>query len=303
MAFHPLLSVSDNPSYQLQKSQLSQVQQQVEKAKTRVFIVGDSTVSNYEADVFPRMGWGQAFDLRYTTEDLSIVNAARSGRSSRDFINGRWLSSIEPYVQRGDYLFIEFGHNDEKCNGANGDRGPIDVANLCTYPNSADGEPQSPRWLPHYSFQHSLERYLLFAKIHGMQPVLLTPLARAKTAQGELGAPINPAQHITKQNADNGYAFYGSYTQTIIDTAKKHHIPLIDLQAESIKLGDNAGENWNQLWLAVDPNQYPYYEGKTGSIDKPDTTHFQQKGAQAITDIVVKNIKRQPQLHQLATQL
>ena len=303
LAFHPLLSVSDNPSYQLQKSQLSQVQQQVEKAKTRVFIVGDSTVSNYEADVFPRMGWGQAFDLRYTTEDLSIVNAARSGRSSRDFINGRWLSSIEPYVQRGDYLFIEFGHNDEKCNGANGDRGPIDVANLCTYPNSADGEPQSPRWLPHYSFQHSLERYLLFAKIHGMQPVLLTPLARAKTAQGELGAPINPAQHITKQNADNGYAFYGSYTQTIIDTAKKHHIPLIDLQAESIKLGDNAGENWNQLWLAVDPNQYPYYEGKTGSIDKPDTTHFQQKGAQAITDIVVKNIKRQPQLHQLATQL
>ena len=303
LAFHPILNVESNPQYQFEPGQLEQVAHQVKAASTRVFLVGDSTVSNYEQDVYPRMGWGQAFDLQYSSRHLAIVNAARSGRSSRDFINGRWLSSIEPYVKPGDYLFIEFSHNDEKCNGSNGERGPIDVANLCTYPNSADGKPQFPYMKPHYSFQHSLERYLLFAKIHKMQPVLLTGTARAKTIDGEYGAPINPSQHITKQNTDNGYAFFGSYTQTVIDTARNHNVPLIDMQAESIRLGDEAGSAWSDIWLAVDPVQYPYYEEKTGSIDKPDTTHFQEYGAKALTQVVIEHIKAEPKLRKLARAL
>ncbi|WP_105901218.1 pectinesterase family protein [Vibrio gangliei] len=303
LAFHPILNIESNPKYQLQDDQLDQVAHQIKSAKTRVFLVGDSTVSNYEQDVYPRMGWGQAFDLQYSDRDLAIVNAARSGRSSRDFINGRWLSSLEPYVKPGDYLFIEFSHNDEKCNGANGERGPIDVANLCTYPNSEDGKPQYPFGKPHYSFQHSLERYLAFAKKHKMQPVLLTATARAKTAAGEYGAPINPLQHVTKQNSSNGYGFFGSYTQTVIDTAKKHNVPLIDMQAESIRLGDEAGSGWSNIWLAVDPAQYPYYEGRTGSLEKPDTTHFQQYGAQELTKVVVDYIKQEPKLKKLARQL
>ena len=303
LAFHPILNVDSNPKYQFDENQLEQVAHKVKAASTRVFLVGDSTVSNYEADVFPRMGWGQAFDLQYSDRHLAIVNAARSGRSSRDFINGRWLSSIEPYVKPGDYLFIEFSHNDEKCNGANGTRGPIDVANLCTYPNSADGKPQFPAGLSHYSFQHSLERYLAFAKTHKMQPVLLTGTARAKTVNGEYGAPINPSQHITKQNADNGYAFFGSYTQTVIDTAKLHNVPLIDLQFESIRLGNEAGAGWSNIWLVVDPAQFPYYEGRTGSLNKPDTTHFQQYGAEALTQVVVDHIKQEPKLRKLAKAL
>lgn len=303
LAFHPILNVESNPKYQFETDQLEQVAHQVKAASTRVFLVGDSTVSNYEQDAYPRMGWGQAFDLQYSSRHLAIVNAARSGRSSRDFINGRWLSSIEPYVKPGDYLFIEFSHNDEKCNGANGERGPIDVANLCTYPNSADGKPQYPEMKPHYSFQHSLERYLAFAKKHKMQPVLLTGTARAKTVDGEYGAPINPSQHITKQNSGNGYAFFGSYTQTVIDTAQKHNVPLIDMQEESIRLGDAAGTAWSGIWLVVDPEQYPYYEGRTGSIDKPDTTHFQEYGANALTQVVVEHIKTEPKLIKLAREL
>ena len=48
----------------------------------------------------------------------------------------------------------------------------------------------TPEMKPHYSFQHSLERYLAFAKKHKMQPVLLTGTARAKTVDAEYGAPI-----------------------------------------------------------------------------------------------------------------
>ncbi|MFV0574957.1 MAG: pectinesterase family protein [Vibrio sp.] len=303
LAFHPILNIDANPKYLVDEDQLDDVAHQVKSASTRVFLVGDSTVSNYEPDVYPRMGWGQAFDLQYSNRHFTIVNAARSGRSSRDYINGRWLSSLEPYVKPGDYLFIEFSHNDEKCNGANGDRGVVDVANLCTYPNSASGKVQFPQGKPEYSFQKSLERYLSFAKEHKMQPVFVTSTARAKTVDGSNGTPINPEQHVTKQNSSNGYAYFGSYTQTVLDTAKQHHVPVIDLQTASIELGNKAGENWTDIWLAVDPAQYPYYEGKTGSLATPDSTHFQKHGAEALTNIVVKQIKQEPKLKGLAKNL
>ncbi|MFW7344177.1 hypothetical protein V0R37_21875, partial [Pollutimonas sp. H1-120] len=55
---------------------------------------------------------------------------------------------LEPMVRKGDYLLIQFGHNDAKCNGADISRGAIDVANLCTYPNDQQGQLQT--WLVFY---------------------------------------------------------------------------------------------------------------------------------------------------------
>ncbi|MFG0772202.1 pectinesterase family protein [Vibrio plantisponsor] len=301
LAFNPIVSLDTIPRYELKDGQLAQAAKAVAEKKTRLFIVGDSTASNYSQDVFPRMGWGQAFADKFNNDQLVVVNAAQSGRSSRDFINGRWLSFIEPLVKPGDYLFIQFSHNDEKCNGAAKGRGPLDVGTLCTYPNSADGKRQFPQGEQEYSFQYSLERYLSFAKQHQLTPVMLTSVPRARTADNKAGTPINTEQHTTAQNSDNGYRFFGDYTATVHQTAQANKVPLLDMQTSVIEMANNkaAGE-WQNLWLAVDPNQYPYYQGKTGSIEKPDVTHFQKRGADAIADLVLEEIKAQKSLSKLS---
>ncbi|WP_165312312.1 pectinesterase family protein [Vibrio ziniensis] len=301
LAFRPIINLDTIPNYVLSDNQLATAANTVLNAKTRLFIVSDSTASNYPLDVYPRMGWGQAFASKFNNNDLTIVNAAQSGRSSRDFINGRWLSFVEPLVKPGDYLFIQFSHNDEKCDGAAKGRGPLDVGTLCTYPNSADGNPQFPQGQPEYSLQHSLERYLSFAKQHQLNPVMLTSLPRARTANNKAGTPVTSKQHVTAQNSNNGFRFFGDYTATVRQTAEANNVPLLDMQTRVIDMANESSRGeWQNIWLAVDPKQYPYYQGKTGSIDKPDVTHFQKQGAEAIADLVLKEIKAQKSLSKLS---
>ncbi|MFM2484936.1 GDSL-type esterase/lipase family protein [Celerinatantimonas yamalensis] len=278
-------------------------QQRVNDAKYRIFIVGDSTASIYPAFRYPRMGWGQVFQQQFNPSDVQVIDGAQSGRSSRLYRNEGWFRYLSSMMRPGDYLFIQMGHNDEKCNGAKASRGPIDVANLCTYPNTANGKMQYPKDQPNMSFEKSLEFYIDYAKAHQVTPVLLTPTTRFKNAHGRTQTPIAYG-HLTKNNSNSGYAFVGNYSQTIKDTARKNGVALLDVETGTIVKANQLGNaNWKKYWLAVDPNVYPFYKNKTGRIDKPDSTHFQQRGAQMVADIVASNIAANAKLANLAKYL
>ena len=263
--------------------------------KTRVFIAGDSTASNYPAEVMPRMGWGQTFNRQFKTgADVKVINVAQSGRSSRSFITEGWFGLIAENIQAGDYLLIQFGHNDEKCNVTGG----ADWTFRCTYANAADGTPRFPAEQPDYSFQKSLEKYLQLAKDKGAIPVLITPVTRInqdKTVTDQVAGlfPITSSTHITTKGD-----YPGSYSQTIIDTATENHVAVIDLDTRSRVFANSLGEpEWKNYWLGVsDTARYPYYADvtTTGNIINPDRTHFQEKGAEAIAAIVVEGIKSDP---------
>lgn len=282
-------------------TQAQRAQQAIHTAKTRIFIVGDSTASIYEPQVYPRMGWGQVFQQEIKSGAVQVVDAARSGRSSRDYANEGWFRQIRDLVKPGDYVLIQMGHNDEKCDGSKATRGAADVANLCTYPNSAGNQRQYPAGHPDMSFQTSLERYIQFAKDHHAHPVLLTPTTRVQDAQGKTAFPVVHS-HLIKQNTQQGYAFVGDYSATIRHTAQVNHVPLLDIEQATIAMANQLGEqHWKEDWLAVDPANYPYYaDGKTGTAQKPDTTHLQQRGAQAIAHLVHTAIAQDPQLKTLA---
>lgn len=79
-----------------------------------VFIAGDSTACDYEPAVAPRTGWGQVLNRFFDEEHVVIVNRAVSGRSSMSFINEGLLAKILADLKAGDYLLIQFGHNDAK---------------------------------------------------------------------------------------------------------------------------------------------------------------------------------------------
>ncbi len=305
-SFRPIAGLMPNGAYEvfdLQRARREYLK--VQQAKTRIFIVGDSTSAIYEKLRYPRMGWGQALAAQFKPDSgIEVIVGSRAGRSSRDFYNGRWFTQMDYLIQAGDYVFINHGHNDQNCDSSKALRGAADVKNLCTYPNGPTGRTQFPAGYPEFSFQHSLERYIKIAQERGAHPIMFTPTARIKNAKGVQTTPAVHS-HLTRQNASNGYLFTGDYTETIKTTAQLHKLPLIDLETASINFANKAGEpGWRNYWLVVDPAINPFYANNAaGSSQMPDGTHFQKNGAEAMAKLVAMQIREQPQLQTLANSL
>ncbi|MGO4708352.1 hypothetical protein AB4Y90_04370 [Chryseobacterium sp. 2TAF14] len=81
--------------------------------KPVLYIIGDSTVQNGSGKGADSLwGWGSFMDLFINTDKIEIQNHARGGRSSRTFLtDGRW-DSIMKTIKKGDYVLMQFGHND-----------------------------------------------------------------------------------------------------------------------------------------------------------------------------------------------
>jgi lysophospholipase L1-like esterase len=82
------------------------------KRKITIFMAGDSTMSIKETKAYPETGWGMPF-VYFWDSSVTVVNKAKNGRSTKTFISeGLWQSIISE-VKEGDYVLIQFGHNDE----------------------------------------------------------------------------------------------------------------------------------------------------------------------------------------------
>ena len=204
---------------------------QRDPAVTRLFIVGDSTAANYERARFPRAGWGQVLGQCFRPE-IQVINAAKAGRSSRSFFRQGYFAQLAALMRPGDYLFINFGHNDQSANSARPVRGVADVAHLATYPDDDAGRPQHPAGQPELAFRHALERYIAAARSLGVTPVLLTTTTRLT---GRF--PAGPA-HRTAHGPQTDYAFVGDYAATIRNTARANQVALIDLEVLTLALAN-----------------------------------------------------------------
>lgn len=124
-----------------------------------VYLAGDSTVQTYNASYYPQAGWGQVIS-NYFTSDVKFVNKAIGGRSSKNFVEQGRLDEILNVIQKGDYLFIQFGHNDATVNNA--DRYAA----------------------PYTTYKEYLAKYIDGARAKGAIPVLITPVARLNYKNG-----------------------------------------------------------------------------------------------------------------------
>ena len=174
----------------------------------RVFIVGDSTASEYGPERAPRQGWGMQLQSFLDPAAWQVKNHAQSGRSSRSFIDEGWLAPVEKSLSRGDVLLIQFGHNDEK------------AEDPTRYNEPAQAFPQ---WLM---------RYVALARSKGATPILITPLARRKFERGS--------------KIDQLLDTHGAYSIAVRELAKREQVGLIDLDAASTAwlraLGDDASK-------------------------------------------------------------
>ncbi|MEU5262796.1 rhamnogalacturonan acetylesterase [Amycolatopsis sp. NPDC021455] len=120
---------------------------------THVYIAGDSTASTYVSAQAPRAGWGQALPV-FLTPNAVAVNVAKSGASSKSFIDLGRLDHILGLIKKGDYLLISFGHNDEKSD---------DPARYTE---------------PSTTYKQYLSQYIDKSRAKGAIPILLTPVER-----------------------------------------------------------------------------------------------------------------------------
>jgi lysophospholipase L1-like esterase len=120
-----------------------------------VFIAGDSTAAPKLETKRPETGWGEQLQKHFDEKRVRIDNQAANGRSTRTFISeGRWQALIDK-VRAGDYVLIQFGHNDQS-------------------------KEKVDRFTPPDDFRHNLERFVAEVRAKRATPVLLTPVMRRR---------------------------------------------------------------------------------------------------------------------------
>lgn len=85
------------------------------KAAATIFLAGNSTVVDQSNE--PWAAWGQMFPLFFESKKIAVANYAESGEALNSFASAKRLEKILSLMKKGDYLFIEFGHNDQKQKG------------------------------------------------------------------------------------------------------------------------------------------------------------------------------------------
>ena len=129
---------------------------------TTVHLMGDSTMAEKDlSNGNPERGWGMMFQ-NFLDDEVKVVNYAQNGRSTKSFIDRGLWDKVKENLRPGDWVFIQFGHNDAK-------------------------ESDPTRYAPAFgAYQENLRTFVQGARAAGAKPVLLTPVARRWFKDGQL---------------------------------------------------------------------------------------------------------------------
>ena len=193
------------------------------QSRPTLYVIGDSTAAAYGIERYPLFGWAQVLDYYVDETKLQVLDRAVSGRSSKSFYEeGRWTPIVEA-LKPEDFVFIQFGHNDEKRDDPKRFTDPA-----TTYPEF-------------------LKRYIDETRKAGATPVLLTPINRNSwDAEGTL----------VDTHGDYPDAVRKLAKQERVPLIDMHQLTWKYFQ----KLGQ---ERSTRLFINLPPGLYPIYpEGK-----------------------------------------
>jgi lysophospholipase L1-like esterase len=126
-----------------------------QKSPITIFLAGDSTMAQKQPDKRPETGWGEMLGQFFKEGKVRMDNRAANGRSTKSFISeGRWQGIVNG-IRKGDYVFIQFGHNDES-------------------------KDKGERYTPPDEYRKNLIRMTEEVRAKGADPVLLTPVMRRR---------------------------------------------------------------------------------------------------------------------------
>jgi lysophospholipase L1-like esterase len=120
--------------------------------KITIWMMGDSTMAIKEKRAYPETGWGMPFAIFFDST-IQIENRAKNGRSTKTFIGEKLWQNINENMKEGDYLFIQFGHNDES-------------------------KEKTDRYTTPEEYAANIVMFINVAKQKKVTPILLTPVSR-----------------------------------------------------------------------------------------------------------------------------
>ena len=228
---------------------------------TTIFIIGDSTAAKKDLSTgSPERGWGMALQCYFDDAFIRVDNHAVNGRSSKSFINeGRWdkvLSLIKP----GDYVIIQFGHNDEK-----------PKADRHTDPGS--------------TFDYNLAKFVRETREKGGIPIIMNPVVRRNfavmTAKNDDDEALRNTtfKDAPKQvEGDSLVDTHGLYRVAPRDVAERMNCLFIDANQITHDLEQSLGvEGSKKLHMWYKPGEH-----EALPKGRQDNTHYNIHGAHQV---------------------
>ena len=221
-----------------------------------VWLAGDSTMAQKQPDKRPETGWGEALQPCFDSNEVRIAIRAMNGRSTRSFVaEGRWKAIIDSLTP-GDYVFIQFGHNDEKVGTDN-------------YSSPED-------------YRRNLAQFVDDVRGKGAQPVLFTPVVRRKFEGGHL-----VATHGSYPDAARAEAKAVEEADKERAAARDKGVPLVDMERASAELVEPLGPDSSRaLWLHLEAGANPNYPNGVR-----DDTHFNPVGARTMAGLAIDALR------------
>ena len=239
----------------------------VEDKTTTIFIIGDSTAAKKDISTgSPERGWGMALQCYFDSAYIRVDNHAVNGRSSKSFIDeGRWdkvLSAMKP----GDYVIIQFGHNDEK-----------PAVERHTDPGS--------------TFDYNLAKFVRETRERGGIPILMNPVVRRNFAQKPLKNDDDEKLRNTTfadgsklVEGDSLIDTHGLYKVAPRDVARRMNCHFIDANQITHDLEQSLGvEGSKKLHMWYKPGEEPSLPQ-----GRQDNTHYNIYGAQVVAKLLAE---------------
>lgn len=228
-----------------------------------IFMIGDSTMANKDIKKGPERGWGMALQ-GFFTEDVLVDNHALNGRSSRSFIlEGHW-QKVYDAMKPGDYLVIQFGHNDEK--GKIGDRRHTDAG---------------------LTLDDNYRMFARAAQEKGATPIIMNAVVRRNFyKKPDLGVDDESLRNVAykeeKVNSDTLIDTHGNYILTPKNVALMMRVPYVDANKITHDLEQSLGiEGSRKLHMWLKPGEYGVAKGRQ------DNTHYNIYGAHLVASRLV----------------
>jgi len=169
-----------------------------------IFVIGDSTASNTSEG---QLGWGDPFRAYFDQTKINVVNRARAGRSSRTFLSEGLWDRVLSELKTGDFVLIQFGHNDG---------GPLDTGRARgSLPGAGDETREITSTAGNRELVHTygwyLRKYIADAKAKRATPVVLSLTVRNIWKDGKV---------------ERGAGNFGKWAEEV---AKAEHVPFVDV--------------------------------------------------------------------------
>lgn len=254
----------------------------LESSAKKIHTIGDSTMANYDESRTVTRGWCQY--LQKFLKDIEVNNRGKAGSSTRSFYLGeRFWPTVKEQMEPGDYLLIQFAHNDEKNNGMDGD----EVKAYLTERGDTLEAPGNYRGTnPSTTYKEYLRKYVDETRALGCEPILVGPICRMyfagdsirRNGRHDLGDNFSvlTSGGILENQSVPASDRTMDYVQSMKDIAAEKGVPFVDLTSATADLYLSYGDEPCHTTLG----------------DGAGSTHLSETGAARIARLFVEVASR-----------